>query len=158
MPLRDFPAFYFQRSLICCQNKTIQNVWIQPVQWQRVWPPSGASTGRHRGHGISCVWDPGSQPNWAERQPRYWRYGEGHAYVIVRSLQSTETMKGVFFFFVNVDMLFNSLQRATLYWIQTLTFSRRWDIFAKSVKLLVQTNNLWSQGAHSACLQVTPTH
>lgn len=39
------------------------------------------------------------------------------------------------------DILFVSLQRAALYWIQILIYSRKLSIFAKCVKLLVQTDN-----------------
>ncbi len=54
------------------------------------------------------------------------------------------------------DVVFNSLQRAALYWIQTLIFSRKWGVFVKSAKQLVPTHNLWSPEEHSVCLQVTP--
>lgn len=50
------------------------------------------------------------------------------------------------------------LQRAALYWIQTLISSRKWGIFAKYVKLLVQTHNSWSREEHSVCPQVKPIH
>lgn len=54
-----------------------------------------------------------------------------------------------------VDVVFNCLQRAASYWIQTLIFSRKWGIFVKCVNLLAPTNNLWSPEERSVCHQVT---
>lgn len=73
---RFFLWFYFHRSFICCQNKTIQHIWLQPLQWRCMWQPSSAPSGWHWGDGFCCVWHPGSEPNRTQGQPCYWRYGE----------------------------------------------------------------------------------
>lgn len=47
------------------------------MQRRHMWQPSSASFGQHRGNGFCRVRNPGSQPNGAQGQPCYWRYGEG---------------------------------------------------------------------------------
>lgn len=50
------------------------------------------------------------------------------------------------------DVVFIFPQKAVLYWTQTLIYSRKWDIFAKCVKLLEPTDNSSSQEELSVCL------